>query len=70
MKPCFDLRGKQFGKWKVQIKVEAPEWVKVNRHKAHWLCHCDCGQYGIIRSDHLRKGESKSCGCGQIKGAE
>lgn len=28
-----------------------------------WLCKCDCGKEKIIRSDSLRQGNSKSCGC-------
>lgn len=66
MKACFDLKGQQFGSWTVQTQVDAPVWIKANRHKAYWLCQCVCGREGIVRSDHLRKGESKSCGCGQL----
>lgn len=28
-----------------------------------WLCKCDCGVEKIFRSDCLRQGFSKSCGC-------
>lgn len=28
-----------------------------------WLCKCDCGNYKVISGDHLRSGNTKSCGC-------
>lgn len=28
-----------------------------------YLCKCDCGNTSIIRGDHLRSGETLSCGC-------
>ena len=28
-----------------------------------WQCRCDCGQVLVIRSNNLRTGNSKSCGC-------
>ena len=28
-----------------------------------WLCKCDCGNETIVSSNHLRKGNTKSCGC-------
>lgn len=27
------------------------------------LCRCDCGNEKIVRSDHLKSGRTKSCGC-------
>lgn len=30
---------------------------------SYWICKCDCGNIKTIRSDHLRNGETKSCGC-------
>jgi len=30
---------------------------------AKWLCQCDCGNTTIAIGIHLRKGETKSCGC-------
>ena len=31
--------------------------------RALWQCRCDCGQVLAIRSNNLRTGNSKSCGC-------
>lgn len=31
--------------------------------KAHWICRCDCGNYLIAPSHHLKSGAIKSCGC-------
>ena len=28
-----------------------------------WFCRCDCGNFTIVSSQHLRGGNTKSCGC-------
>lgn len=33
------------------------------RSVAHWLCQCDCGTVKVVRSNALRSGNTKSCGC-------
>lgn len=36
----------------------------IKRNKfIYYLCQCDCGNKKEIRQDHLKKGETKSCGC-------
>jgi len=30
---------------------------------AYWNCICDCGTKKIIKGNHLRNGDIKSCGC-------
>jgi hypothetical protein len=31
--------------------------------KAYWLCRCECGNEVIVRGQHLRHGEARSCRC-------
>ena len=39
--------------------------VENDKHgKARWLCRCDCGNETIVVGSNLRKGNTKSCGCG------
>lgn len=33
------------------------------RRTVFWLCKCDCGTIKQVRSEHLRAGRTKSCGC-------
>ena len=35
-----------------------------NNGKAQWLCKCDCGNEVVVVGSNLRKGNTKSCGCG------
>lgn len=35
---------------------------KVGR-KSYWKCKCECGNYTTVRSDCLKDGNTKSCGC-------
>ena len=34
-----------------------------SRGNPQWLCKCDCGKEIIVRSDNLKSGKTKSCGC-------
>lgn len=54
----LDLTGQRFGKL-VVIK----EVGKLNGYTA-WLCKCDCGNEKVVRTNSLRSGSTKSCGCG------
>ena len=47
-----DLTGQKFGKLTV-----------VGRVKSMWLCQCECGRQCEVRSDALKTGNTKSCGC-------
>lgn len=51
----------------VGIKFDRLEVVKRTEEKKHncymYLCKCDCGKDVLVRSDMLRAGEVKSCGC-------
>ncbi len=52
-----DLLGKRFGKLVVVCSGI------MDKGKQYASCDCDCGKSGIFRVDHLRRGESQSCGC-------
>lgn len=34
-----------------------------NKKHTYWLCKCDCGNYRIVATAHLKSGHTKSCGC-------
>lgn len=50
--------GSTFGRLTVIERIPAKPYGKV-----HWRCQCACGQITIARDDHLRRGDSLSCGC-------
>lgn len=52
-----DLTGQRYG----MLTVLAPA-ENVGKRTA-WLCRCDCGAETVIRTNHLRSGHTKSCGC-------
>lgn len=51
--------GKRFGKLTVIDKSKE----RAKNGTIKYLCKCDCGNTSIIRGDHLRSGETLSCGC-------
>ena len=53
-----DLKGQKFGRLTVIERAK-----KENERHAVWLCICDCGNYVTVKSDNLKSGNSKSCGC-------
>lgn len=57
MGKSIDLTGQKFGRLTVIEKAE-------NKGKyTAWICKCECGENVIVRSDHLKSGFTKSCGC-------
>lgn len=59
MTALIDLTGKRFGKLVVVSRAE-----NIGREVA-WNCKCDCGNETIVRGNCLRRGSTKSCGCGR-----
>lgn len=51
--------GKRFGK----LTVIGKSKERAKNGTIKYICHCDCGNTSIIRGDHLRSGETLSCGC-------
>ena len=61
MPKFIDLTGKTFGRLTVIERVDRPEGSKSK--KICWLCECECGNNKVVVGDHLRSGNTRSCGC-------
>lgn len=60
----MNLIGKKFGKLTVISKADNIEGGKsIKRFYGAWNCHCDCGNFTVIKTYHLNRGSIKSCGC-------
>jgi len=53
-----NLQGMKFGRLLV-----VSEYGRNNRKNVIWNCLCDCGKMSTVISNHLTKGNIKSCGC-------
>ena len=60
MGKLISLTGKRFGRLKVVARVKSE--VGHGKH-AVWECLCNCGNKLKVRSNLLRTGNTKSCGC-------
>jgi hypothetical protein len=54
-----NLLGQKFARLLVIAEAE-PVGV---RQRTAWLCQCDCGIQKIIKTEELKNGDTKSCGC-------
>lgn len=55
----FDnLIGRKFGRLTVIGLSE-----KKSGRKSYWVCECECGNKKLVRSDGLKRGQVRSCGC-------
>ena len=52
-----NLIGKKFGRLTVINRAET------DKKGVWWNCQCECGNIKQIRTDHLKKGDTVSCGC-------
>lgn len=50
----IDLTGQQFGDLKV---------IAYNTSNHKWICKCSCGNTIEVYGQHLRRGDTRSCGC-------
>ena len=64
MRERLDLTGQRFG------RLTALRPAEYNRAGTAWVCRCDCGQETVVRTDNLRYGRIKSCGCQRYPTAE
>lgn len=62
MGKIIDLTGQKFGRLYV-----VSFWGINHRKEAVWKCKCDCGNFLNVRSQPLRNGHTKSCGCLKIE---
>lgn len=62
MPKALDLTNQQFGK--LTAISRAP---KRNDKYTRWICRCECGNEIEVRTDYLRNGHTKSCGCEKNK---
>lgn len=58
MSKVLNLTGQKFGRWVVLKKAG-----KAKNNHILWTCRCDCGTEKAVRAQHLKRGNSKSCGC-------
>ena len=56
-----DLTGERFG----ILNVIGQYPVRHKNGNARWVVECDCGTVKIVRSCHLLRGSTISCGCSQ-----
>lgn len=61
MGKCIDLIGQRFDRLLVIKRVE--NYINKKYQVSQWLCICDCGNEVVVRSDSLRSGKVRSCGC-------
>ncbi len=59
-----DISGERFG------RLVAQRWLHRTLGTSVWLCICDCGKQTEARLNNLRSGNTKSCGCGHVAGAD
>lgn len=53
-----DLTGETFGRLTVVNKAGSS-----SKGYAVWVCLCECGEFTHVRSDKLKSGNTRSCGC-------
>lgn len=56
-----DLTGQRFGRL-VALSIAGRKRYG-SSSKILWLCRCDCGQDHVAKSNQLRLGRTRSCGC-------
>ncbi len=54
----IDLTDQHFGRLTAIRRVDSN-----SKKGGNWLCICECGNYTMVRSNNLRGGNTKSCGC-------
>lgn len=60
-RPALNLTGRIYDRLTVIERAEPSE--SDSAKSAYWRCRCSCGNETIVRSQHLRTGNVRSCGC-------
>ena len=56
---AIDISGQRFG-----ALLALTQSAECSKHRsALWVCRCDCGREVVVRSEKLRLGRQRSCGC-------
>lgn len=59
MAGAMNLTGKRYGRLTVLGRSRKDsKWRKV-----YWVCHCSCGRFTEVQTNHLTSGATRSCGC-------
>ena len=56
-----NLVGRRYGRLVVK------KFLRIEKHKALWLCQCDCGGTKIASTSNLNNGNVWSCGCARAR---
>ena len=57
-----DVTGDVYGMLTVIKQVVKPSY-RVGKRGSWWLCRCECGNEVVVKANHLKTGNTKSCGC-------
>lgn len=58
-----DISGQKFGRLIVLGLNREYAIVSGKKERTFWACLCDCGEKVNVRTDQLKSGNTKSCGC-------
>ena len=61
MRAPLDLIGQRFDRLLVTERLGSR--VPSGKSRIFWRCRCDCGNISDVRTDALRSGFTRSCGC-------
>lgn len=61
---AHDLTGRRFGRL-VVVEPVRRKIIPPTNYYIFWLCQCDCGETSEAETHNLKKGRTRSCGCGE-----
>ncbi len=66
----IDMTGRRFGHLLVREYAGRSATNPGGQPRTRWRCLCDCGQESVVTASALRRGQTKSCGCGERAAAQ